>query len=515
VSWSLRRRLAVSLLAVGLVLVSVVAATGLLVAQVRDSQNRVSVDYFEAVNASNDAFLSLLDGETAVRGYALTADQALLQPFLSSTSPEQEARIRRLEAFAADRPALRDAVRQAEATARDWYVQFATPLVQQVRAGGPAAVDLADIARGKVLFDRVRIDYGALRQRLLDARTHERHRLADRTNALFGVVLLVAVLVALAAAVLFVALRRWVTAPLDRLGDDVRRVRDGHLDHPVRPAGPPEIRTVARDVDAMRLVLVHRLEQVRVAGAEIETSRQLLVEQAEELSRSNRDLEQFAYVASHDLQEPLRKVASFCQLLERRYSGQLDERADQYIAFAVDGAKRMQQLINDLLAFSRVGRTGAEDFESVPLQLPFDRALLNLAAAVEHSEAEISADPLPAVRGESGLLTQLFQNLIGNAVKFHGEQRPVVRVTVLDRGDQWELAVVDNGIGVEPQYADRVFVIFQRLHPKAAYEGTGIGLALCKRIVEHHGGRIWLESPERGGTAVRFTLPKDTTEDAA
>jgi signal transduction histidine kinase len=379
-------------------------------------------------------------------------------------------------------------------------------------ATGPARVDPAAIARGKVLFDQVRADYGTLRQQLLEARTDERDRLARRTNALFGVVLGVAILVAVASVALFVALRRWVTGPLRRLGDDVRRVRDGQLDHPVTAAGPPEIRAVASDVDAMRLALVQRFEQVRLAGEEIESSRQRLVEQAEELSRSNRDLEQFAYVASHDLQEPLRKVASFCQLLERRYAGQLDERADQYIAFAVDGAKRMQQLINDLLAFSRVGRAGVEDVGLVPLQVPFDRALSNLAAAIEHSEAEISTDPLPTVRGETGLLAQLFQNVIGNALKFRGDQAPRVRVAVQDREDHWELTVVDNGIGVEPQYAERVFVIFQRLHPKASYEGTGIGLALCKRIVEHHGGQIWIESPQGGGTAVVFTLPKPPAE---
>jgi PAS domain S-box-containing protein len=233
-----------------------------------------------------------------------------------------------------------------------------------------------------------------------------------------------------------------------------------------------------------------------------------LQQHALELERSNAELEQFAYVASHDLQEPLRKVASFCQLLERRYKGQLDERGEQYIEFAVDGAKRMQQLINDLLSFSRVGRV-TTGFAQVDLGQAFAQALAQLQSVIEEAAATVSADPLPTVRGEQSLLVQLFQNLVGNGVKFHGEAAPIVHVSAQRSGDMWEFCCRDNGIGIEPQYEDKIFVIFQRLHGRDVYGGTGIGLALCKKIVEYHGGRMWLDTAVTAGAAIRWTLPAE------
>jgi light-regulated signal transduction histidine kinase (bacteriophytochrome) len=257
----------------------------------------------------------------------------------------------------------------------------------------------------------------------------------------------------------------------------------------------------------MRVALVAQVQVVERSRAEIALAHEQLTEQAEELRRSNRDLEQFAYVASHDLQEPLRKIASFTQLLQKRYGGQLDERADQYIDFAVDGAKRMQRLIQDLLGFSRVGRVGGEVVD-VDLAQALAEATGNLDEAIAESGAVVTHDELPVVRGEAPLLVQLFQNLVGNAVKFHHPDRPPrVHVSAERVGDAWQLECRDNGIGIDDQYADRVFVIFQRLHPKDVYDGTGIGLALCKKIVEFHGGRIWIESHDGDGTSIRWTLP--------
>lgn len=234
--------------------------------------------------------------------------------------------------------------------------------------------------------------------------------------------------------------------------------------------------------------------------------------QAVELRRSNAELEQFAYVASHDLQEPLRKVASFCQLLEKRYGDRLDERGTQYIGFAVDGAKRMQVLINDLLTFSRVGRV-QDARETVAMDGPLDRALRNLAAAVEESGVEITRpERLPDVVGDPTLLTMLWQNLVGNAVKFRSPDRaPRVEVAVAD-GPAAEsgfhtFTVTDNGIGVPAEFAEKVFVIFQRLHGRETYGGTGIGLSLCKKIVEHAGGHIRIDTEHREGTRIVFTLP--------
>ncbi len=265
------------------------------------------------------------------------------------------------------------------------------------------------------------------------------------------------------------------------------------------PSGPREIVDLGVGVETMRQRIVRDLETTREARGRLEV-------QALELERSNLELEQFAYVASHDLQEPLRKVASFCQALQRRYEGQLDERADQYIEFAVDGAKRMQALINDLLAFSRVGRA-ATPHEAVPLDGVLSQAVSSLSELIEGSGATVLADELPVVAGERSLLVSLFGNLITNAVKFRGSEPPVVRFQAHRDGGHWEISATDNGIGVEAQYAEKIFVIFQRLHSKETYPGTGIGLAMCRKIVEHHGGRMWLATEHHPGAEFRFTLP--------
>jgi light-regulated signal transduction histidine kinase (bacteriophytochrome) len=256
----------------------------------------------------------------------------------------------------------------------------------------------------------------------------------------------------------------------------------------------------------MRKQIAAELGEVREARAQVEWINDQLKVQAEELTRSNRDLEQFAYVASHDLQEPLRKVASFCQLLQRRYAGQMDERADQYIAFAVDGAQRMQRLINDLLAFSRIGRLTA-GFTEVDLTEVLTQVKSQLEARAGE-DAEISWSDLPIVEGEEPLLTTLFVNLIGNSLKFRRpDVPPMIRISAEQDGDEWQINVRDNGIGIEVEFADKVFVIFQRLHARDAYEGTGIGLAIVKKIVEYHGGRIWLDLEVEVGTSINFTLP--------
>jgi PAS domain S-box-containing protein len=225
-----------------------------------------------------------------------------------------------------------------------------------------------------------------------------------------------------------------------------------------------------------------------------------------DLERSNRDLEQFAYVASHDLQEPLRMVASYTQLLARKYESQLDDKAQSYIHYAVDGAMRMQRLINDLLTYSRVNTQGGPP-EPTDSHAALGEALGNLATAIEENLAIVTNDDLPVVSADATQLQQVFQNLIGNAIKFRGEDSPHVHVTARKEGGEWLFSVKDNGIGIDAQHAERLFVIFQRLHTRQEYPGTGIGLAVCKRIVERHGGRIWFESEPGKGSIFYFTLP--------
>jgi light-regulated signal transduction histidine kinase (bacteriophytochrome) len=251
--------------------------------------------------------------------------------------------------------------------------------------------------------------------------------------------------------------------------------------------------------------LTHLRRQIRRDLRVVRDEQNKLQASAEDLRRSNSELEQFAYLASHDLQEPLRKVASFCQLLQRRYAGQLDARADQYIEFAVDGARRMQALINDLLAFSRAGQTAPE-----PALVSSDSALTqaraNLAEELEKSGATIEAGHLPLVLAETSLLTAVFQNLLSNALKFAGEGPPRIVVTARRQEPFWLFSFTDYGIGIEPQYAERIFVLFQRLNDRS-YAGTGIGLAMCRKIIENFGGRIWLDTTAREGTRFCFTLP--------
>jgi light-regulated signal transduction histidine kinase (bacteriophytochrome) len=225
-----------------------------------------------------------------------------------------------------------------------------------------------------------------------------------------------------------------------------------------------------------------------------------------ELNRSNEELGQFAYIASHDLQEPLRMVASYTQLLSRRYKGKLDSDADEFIAFAVDGANRMQRLIQDLLAYSRAG-TKAQDLRDISSEDALGQAIVNLSGAIEDSGALVTHGPLPAVMADEGQLIQLFQNLVGNAIKYQGPGVPHVHVSSAKNGGaNWIFSVKDSGMGIEEEYFERIFGMFQRLHKREEFEGTGIGLAICKKIVERHGGRLSVESRLGHGSTFRFSL---------
>jgi PAS domain S-box-containing protein len=238
----------------------------------------------------------------------------------------------------------------------------------------------------------------------------------------------------------------------------------------------------------------------------IKLAEEALQRTADELARSNADLKQFAYVASHDLREPLRSITGFAKLLQKRYKGKLDEKADEFIDYISDGVKRMEGLIHDLLEYSQVDRKG-KDFAPVNCSVALQEAINNLRSAIEESGAELSYDLLPTVIADFSHLSRLFQNLISNAIKFRSSESLKIRISVQQKGDEWIFSVRDNGIGIDPQFFERIFLIFQRLHTTREYEGTGLGLAICKKIVERHGGQIWVESAQGKGSTFYFTIP--------
>jgi len=254
------------------------------------------------------------------------------------------------------------------------------------------------------------------------------------------------------------------------------------------------------------------LEEKRLRDQRRQSEEELAVKAAE-LARSNAELEQFAYVASHDLQEPLRMIANYTQLLAERYRGKLDEQADKYIAYSVDGAVRMQALIQDLLKFSRAGRSEVEP-RAIDCHAAVEQAVTNLRAAIQESGAAVSFHGLPLVMADPSQLAQVFQNLIANAIKFHGADTPVIQIDAEKKEHEWVFAVSDNGIGIPPESWQDIFVIFRRLHTRAEYAGNGIGLSICKRIIERHGGRIWIEAQAQPGCCFKFTVPAEPSKAA-
>jgi signal transduction histidine kinase len=453
--------------------------------------------------------LSLLQQQSSVRGYVITREPGFLSPYTSGLATEHRAAARLRELIGRDQPMAAD-LNRVEQAAAQWRATYAMPLIELGKSGAPAGAATTLLDGSEQAFSGLRSLFDTQNQHLANQVTRGSASLGRAravTNWTF-IILLLAFLVA--AGALAVVLNYTVLHPLNRIRSSVRRVVAGDFEHRIAITGPADLRAVATDIEAMRSRLVAAAEAARAAQEFAASQAADLDAQAAELIRSNAELEQFAYVASHDLQEPLRKVASFCQLLEKRYGDQLDERGRQYIDFAVDGAKRLQVLINDLLTFSRVGR-GHEVRTEVPLSQPLDSAISALDAMIEDQAAVIDRpDELPPVNGDATLLAMLWQNLDSNGIKFAREgQPPRITITCAEAPDSmWRICVADNGIGVAPEFSDKIFIIFQRLHGRDAYPGTGIGLALCKRIVEYHGGEISLDAAYSGGTRICFTLPR-------
>ncbi|MEW2520644.1 sensor histidine kinase [Actinacidiphila alni] len=461
---------------------------------------------------------ALLDQETGVRGYVLTHSLEFFQPYKDGLAEQKRVNARLKPLIAGNTRSMKDLTALTVA-ADHWRNVYAKPLTADATAGVPVDADRALLDGSKKAFDDVRTLF-TIQDTHLQA---ERQRSQDELKHVRGErdAVLLAMLASFLAAVVVLAVlvRQIVGRPLLRLRHASLRVAGGDFDTPIEASGPADLKVLAEAVEAMRGGIAGALAQARDQRELLAVQALELTEQSEELRRSNAELEQFAYVASHDLQEPLRKVASFCQLLEKRYRHALDERGVQYIDFAVDGARRMQILINDLLAFSRVGRA-QDDHRPVQLDATLDQALYNLADRLEESGARVERPKaLPDTVGDATLLALVWQNLIGNAIKFRAPDRtPVITVEAGTAPDgSLAFSVTDNGIGIQEEFSEKVFVLFQRLHSRNTYEGTGIGLAMCRKIVEHHGGRISVDNEYTGGTRIRFTLavPQEDPADAA
>jgi signal transduction histidine kinase len=494
--------------ALGILAVLAAVLVAWLTAQTRGTTNELVNSILPAQAQAFRLQGALIDQETGVRGYGLTGDVRFLQPYTTGLATEKAAAAQ-LRALIGGKKLLTADLARIERAAQAWRAGYAVPTISQARSGPLTGNDLSLLDQGKKAFDRIRALSAAQNAHLAAVAVADRAALGRARVFQNWVYVAILVVFLLAAAAFAVLLDRTVIRPLHRLRTASDAVAGGDYSHHIQPSGPADLWALFAAVEGMRSELVTALETSRAAEAVAARQSADLDAQAAELRRSNAELEQFAYVASHDLQEPLRKVASFCQLLEKRYADQLDERGLQYIDFAVDGAKRMQILINDLLTFSRVGRAG-DVLKPVPLHEPLDAAATALSAAIEETSTVIERPgPLPEVMGDPTLLGMLWQNLIGNAIKFRAADRtPVIRITADEQpGGGWQIGVADNGIGVPAEFAEKIFVIFQRLHARDAYPGTGIGLALCKRIVEQHGGQMFLDTTYSGGTRIYFTLP--------
>ncbi|PWU60461.1 histidine kinase [Micromonospora globispora] len=504
--WTLRRRVLALLTVVVVLLLALAGAEAAVAAKNRQNIDAVLIKTGPLRVQAQELLSALLDQETAVRGFAVSGDRRDLAPYDTGLQRERDTAAS-MEKLAAGYPDVLRELRVVEQQAAQWRSTVAEPVISATERSGTAAGQALITDQTRQQFNGIRAAVDHLQAEILTVRQQTAEKVNQTGNLLVVLLIIAALVVAVAGAVLLLSLDRILIRPLAGLVHQVREVADGDYQHHIEGSGPPEFRQLADDIDGMRQKIARELAEVREARERIEWVNSQLQKQAEELTRSNRDLEQFAYVASHDLQEPLRKVASFCQLLQRRYAGQLDERADQYIAFAVDGAQRMQRLINDLLAFSRIGRL-TTGFTEVDLNKVMGDVAGQTEAARQYADAELIWDRLPVIRGEEPLLTNLLANLVSNSIKFRRpDVPPRVHVSARLVDDEWEISCRDNGIGIEPEFADKIFVIFQRLHSKDAYPGTGIGLAIVKKIVEYHGGRVWVDTSGGEGTTIRFTLP--------
>ena len=450
-----------------------------------NARTDVAAQYRNTAFAVYDLKVALLNIQTGYRGYALSGNRNFLEPYRLGLSESADAlqRLKNLQTFPQQIAAL-------ERSTKLYEVQVASNL-ELVKVGQALPSDLQALflREEKRLFDGLRTEFQLLLDQALNGFTVNRQKIVTGLSWLSWLPWLAFGLLVAAALTVRSGLRQLILDPIRQLEQAAQRLADGD--------------------GSIRLPIKSFDEMGKLSATFNQTAVTLSLRTAE-LQRSNRDLEQFAYVASHDLQEPLRMVSSYTQLLGKRYAGKLDERADTYIHYAVDGANRMQALIHDLLKYSRAGTRPAPLLPTSATDVVND-VLRSFELLISESGAQVTIGELPEVLADRVQLTQIFQNLIGNALKFRREG-VAHNVTLSAEPDDssgramWRFTVLDNGIGIQKEYFERIFVIFQRLHTREAFSGSGIGLAICQRLVERHGGQIWLESVPDEGSAFHFTL---------
>jgi signal transduction histidine kinase len=434
---------------------------------VQNDEDRRWVTHTHQVLEQVDLVLTdLLNAETGERGFILTGEASFLGPYNEALA-RVNGDVKKLRELTSDNPIEQGNMDRVEPLISERLGMLRDRIEIRKKEGLIPGAEIVRQGPGKEYMDKIRAQLSEMKQeenRLLALRTEEAAKSSRNTRTVIvtGEVL----------AVAFLCLAGMVVA------QEIGQRRRAEM----------EVRTLNADLER------------RVADRTAELS-----ERAKELARSNSELQQFAYVASHDLQEPLRMVASFTQLLAKRYSEKLDDDAREFINYAVDGATRMQTLISDLLNYSRVGTQG-KPLVPTDCDALLKRVVESIQFKIEESGAKIECDPMPMVMADSQQLGQLFQNLLTNAIKFHGEEPPHVWISAERIGIDWKISVRDNGIGISQEHSDRIFIIFQRLHTKTEYPGTGIGLAICKKIVERHGGRIWVEPSAGRGSTFCFTI---------
>jgi signal transduction histidine kinase len=410
---------------------------------------------YQVLEKLDEVQINLTDAETDARGYVLTGQDSFLAPYETALGQLLQ-NVKTVRTLTADNPNQQRSLDHLEPLIAAKLDELQYRIQIRNQQGLAASAEAVRQASGRESTDLIRGTVGAMKQEendLLVLRSLELEASSHRAGIVIVIGEVLAFLLLFAAGVVV----------QQEMGQRERAE-----------------------------------EQVRRLNAN-------LAERAKDLERSNLELQQFAYVASHDLQEPLRTIAGFTQLLAKRYHDKLDDNAREFINYAVDGSKRMQGLIDDLLVLSRVGTRG-KPFETVSCDAVLDQALKNLQLAIQDSGAIITRGPLPTIFAEELQLTQLFQNLLANAIKFHAADVPRIHISAEQQDGAWKIMVRDNGIGISPDHKDRIFVIFQRLHTKKQYPGTGIGLAICKKIAERHGGRIWVGPSPGGGSLFSFTI---------